>query len=209
VLDCACGPGHLAVGSAQAGFVVTATDASAAMTSRTVALAECYGVTLTADRLTWEELADQQWHDRVAAVLCVGNSIAHAEGPAARRRALRNIVGCCAPAAVWLLTSRNWELVRSIGLHLDVADRVVARAQRRRPGHLQPVLPDRWTERHRLDVAVALFDEEDVVHGRAGARLLARHEELLDDLAALGLRVRTTTYASEVERYLVVAHRGD
>jgi hypothetical protein len=54
----------------------SATDASRAMTARAIALAESYGVELTVDRLTWDELADQQWDDRFAAVFCVGNSIA-------------------------------------------------------------------------------------------------------------------------------------
>jgi hypothetical protein len=58
----------------QAGFVVTGSDASAAMTARAIALAECYGVALTVDRLTWNELADQRWEERFAAAFCVGNS---------------------------------------------------------------------------------------------------------------------------------------
>ena len=211
VLDCACGPGHLAVGLAQAGFVVTATDASPAMTARAIALAESYGVALTVDRLTWDELTDQQWDDRFAAVFCVGNSIAHAAGAAARRRALRNMSRLLRAGGRLLLTSRNWELVRSIGSRLDVADQLVVRDERRGLVIHNWVLPDRWTERHRLDVAVAVFDDRDVVHTVAQKLNFwpFRHEELLDDLAALGLRVQTTTYASQVDRYLVVARRGD
>jgi SAM-dependent methyltransferase len=211
VLDCACGPGHLAVGLAQAGFVVTATDASPAMTARAIALAESYGVALTADRLTWDELADQHWDDRFAAVFCVGNSIAHVAGSAARRRALANMSRLLGAGGRLLLTSRNWELVRSIGSHLHVADQLVVRAERRALVIHNWVLPDRWSERHRLDVAVAVFDDRDVVHTVAQELDFwpFRHEELLDDLAALGLRVQTTTYASQLDRYLVAARRDD
>jgi SAM-dependent methyltransferase len=211
VLDCACGPGYLAVGLAQAGFVVTASDASAAMTARAITLAESYGVALTVDRLTWDELTDQRWDERFAAVFCVGNSIAHAAGSAGRRRALRNMSRLLGAGGRLLLTSRNWELVRSIGSRLDVADGLVVRNGRRGLVIHNWVLPDRWSERHRLDVAVAVFDDRDVVQTVAQALDFwpFRHEELLDDLAALGLGVQTTTYAREVDRYLVVARRGD
>jgi SAM-dependent methyltransferase len=207
VLDCACGPGHLAVGLAQAGFTVTATDASAAMTARATALAESYGVALTADRLTWDELADQPWKGRFAAVFCVGNSLAHAGGAAARRRALGNMSRLLQAGGRLVLTSRNWELVRSLGSRLDVADRIVVRDGRRGLVVHDWVVPERWEERHRLGVAVALLTDGDAVHTVAEELDLwpFRHQELLDELTALGLRVQTTTYGSQVDRYLVVA----
>lgn len=59
------------------------------------------------------------------------------------------------------------------------------------------VLPDRWTDRHRLDIAVALFDDRQAVQVVTEQLVFSpfRHAELLDDLAAAGLRVVTTTYA--------------
>jgi hypothetical protein len=36
-----------------------------------------------------------------------------------------------------------------------------------------------------------------------------RHEHLLDALARVDLRVETTTYQDDADRYLVVARRGD
>lgn len=211
VLDCACGPGHLAVGLGQAGFVVTATDASPAMTARASALADTHGVALTVDRLTWDELADREWEDRFAAVFCVGNSIAHAAGSVARRGALGNMGRLLRAGGRLVLTSRNWERVRSIGSHLHVADRVVVRSERRGLVIHNWVLPDSWAERHRLGVAVALLDDLEAV--RTVAQELDfwpfRHEELLDDLVAVGLRVQTTTYASQEGWYLVVARRDD
>jgi 2-polyprenyl-3-methyl-5-hydroxy-6-metoxy-1,4-benzoquinol methylase len=209
VLDCACGPGHLAVGLAQAGFAVTATDASSAMTSQTLALAKAHGVALTAAPVTWDELPEQGWDGRFAAVLCVGNSITHAEGAASRRRALRNMSLLLQPGGRLLVTSRNWELVRATGSRLHVADRLVERDGRRGLVIYDWNVPESWTERHRLHVAVALIDDDGGVQTVVEELDFRpfRHEELLEDLAAVGLRVRATTYEIDVDRYLVVACR--
>jgi SAM-dependent methyltransferase len=209
VLDCACGPGHLAVGLAQAGFEVTATDASPAMTARARALAEAHHVGLTAEPVTWDGLADQGWDGHFATVFCVGNSLTHAEGSAARRQALRNMTRVLRVGGRLVVTSRNWELVRSTGSHLSVADRLVVRAGRRGLVIRNWVMPARWSERHRLHVAVALLDEHDGVHTVAQELDFwpFRHDELLADLAAVGLRMQTTTYAGDVDRYLVAACR--
>jgi len=209
VLDCACGPGHLAVGLAQAAFAVTATDASSAMTSRTAALADAHRVRLTAATVTWDELPLQGWGGRFAAVFCVGNSITHAEGAAVRRRALHNMSVLLQPGGRLLVTSRNWELVRSRGSHLHIADRLVSRGGRRGLVIHQWDVAEGWAERHRLHVAVALLDAGDEVATVAEELDFwpFRHDELLDDLASAGLRVRTTTYGSDVDRYAVVAYR--
>ncbi len=89
VLDCACGTGMLAVGLARRGFQVTASDASPAMVERTRALAEQHGVDIDVERRAWDELAEPPERTPFDAVLCVGNSLTHAEGTAARRRRSR------------------------------------------------------------------------------------------------------------------------
>ena len=209
VLHCACGPGHLAVGLAQAGFAVTATDASPAMCSRARALADTHGVPVAVDPLTWDELADQHWDGRFDAVFCVGNSLAHAAGAAVRQRALRNMSLLLSDGGRLLVTSRNWELVRAKGSHLHVGEELVVRGGRRGLVIHNWALPARWTEQHRLDIAVALLDDREVVQSVAEQLTFwpFRHEELLDDLAAAGLQVATTTYGGDVDRYLVVAVR--
>ena len=88
ILDCACGIGLLAVGLAEAGFRVTACDASPAMVERTQALARAHGVEVSTRVCRWDQLPDQGWQDRFDAVLCVGNSLAHAVGRSGRRAAL-------------------------------------------------------------------------------------------------------------------------
>jgi 2-polyprenyl-3-methyl-5-hydroxy-6-metoxy-1,4-benzoquinol methylase len=110
VLDCACGTGTLAVGLALAGFDVVATDASSAMVARTRRLAAEHEVALQAATRTWEQGG---WEGPFDAVLCVGNSLAHAAGSAARRAALAAMAGVLAPRGVLAITSRDWERLRA------------------------------------------------------------------------------------------------
>src|SRR6185436_9599759 len=108
VLDCAAGTGTLAVGLAQRGFDVTATDASAGMVERTRALAAAEGVDLVACVCPWAELATQGF-ELFDVVFCVGNSLAHARGRAARQAALGAMARVMRPGGVLVLTSRNFE----------------------------------------------------------------------------------------------------
>ena len=119
VLDCACGTGHLAVGLAQRGLQVFATDASAAMIERTRTLASGHGVTLTACVCAWENLADADWGGSFDAVFCVGNSLAHAAGADARRRALTAMAAVARTGGSVVVTSRNWKQVRAAGSRLE------------------------------------------------------------------------------------------
>src|SRR5262245_22963207 len=91
VLDCACGIGLLAVGLALAGYAAEASDISPQMVARTRALAERHGVELPARVCAWEDLPPGP---RYSAVLCVGNSLAHAQD---RRAALRAMAATLAP----------------------------------------------------------------------------------------------------------------
>ena len=70
-------------------------------------------------------------------------------------------------------------------------------------------IPDAWEERHLLDVAVGLIGDDGAV-----AALRERLEfwpfgerELDDDLRAAGLTPAASTYAPDVDRYLVTARR--
>lgn len=56
VLDCACGTGQLAVGLADLGMQVVATDASEAMIRRTGELAQECGAYVRTVRAAWDEL---------------------------------------------------------------------------------------------------------------------------------------------------------
>ena len=102
VLDCACGTGELAVGLALTGRRVRGSDASPAMVERARALARDRGAGLELEVRRWEDLPDGEFDT----VLCVGNSLAHAEDRVAAlggmRRAIRD-------GGRLVLTSRDWE----------------------------------------------------------------------------------------------------
>ena len=210
VLDCACGPGHLAVGLAGAGFAVTATDASSAMVTRTALLACEYAVEVVSARLTWDQLRDAGWDDRFGVVFCVGNSLIHAQGRAGRRRALENMAHVLRPGGRLVLTSRNWEMIRRAGSGITVGDHVVVRDGRRAVVIYDWSLRDDWQEPHRLDIAVAVLQDQDAVRTTSASLDFwpFRNEDLAADLDAVGLTLETSTYEPEVDRYVVVARRG-
>jgi SAM-dependent methyltransferase len=207
VLDCACGSGQLAVGLAQRGHQVTATDASPGMIARTRALAADHGVAVEARVCAWEELSDQDWRDRFDAVVCVGNSLAHAAGPEGRRVALEAMADVLAEGGLYAVTSRNWELERAAGSRLEVED-----ALTHRDGATGLVVrswtmaPD-WDDPHHLEIAVAIIGEDGAVE-TLSERLTFwpfGHETLLDELRAARLAPASSSYAPDAGRYLVVA----
>jgi SAM-dependent methyltransferase len=210
VLDCACGPGHLAVGLAGAGFAVTATDASAEMVARTARLASEYGVEVVSAQLTWDQLRESGWQDRFAVVFCVGNSLIHAQGRAGRHLALENMAYVLRPGGRLVLTSRNWEMIRRAGSGITVGDQVLARDGRRAVVIYDWSLRDDWEEPHRLDIAVAVLQAQDAVRTTSASFDFwpFRNEDLAADLDAVGLTVETSTYEPDVDQYLVVAQRG-
>jgi SAM-dependent methyltransferase len=208
ILDCACGTGHVAVGLALAGRDVVATDASHGMVARTRALAERHGVAIDARECRWEDLP-QQGLAPFDAVFCVGNSLAHAPGRAARRTALHAMAGALAPGGVLVLTSRNFELMRATDPGLQVFDRVIERDGRRGVVIYSWWLAEDWDDEHGFDVAVALLGAEGDVR-TVGERLRFwpfSHEMLREDLRDAGLEPQTSTYEPDVDRYLVTARR--
>lgn len=204
VLDCACGTGTLAVGLALSGYHVVATDASDAMVARTRRLAAEHGARLAAATRTWEEGG---WDGPFDAVLCVGNALVHAAGGAARRAALGAMAAVLAPGGLLAITSRNWERVRERGSAFDVGERLVTRGGRAGLTIHTWTIPGDWDARHELHVAVALVADDGTVTTHAELLELwpFRHETLDADLCAAGLRVATSTYAPDADRYLVTA----
>lgn len=207
VLDCAAGAGQLAVGLALRGFDVTASDASAAMVQRTRALAAARGVSLRTATCTWDELGNQGWEEPFEAVFCVGNSLAHAEGSAGRRTALEAMAALLRSGGLLVLTSRNWERVRETRTGLEIGERLVERDGRRGLVVHFWTIPERWEERHRLDVAVALIGEAGEVrtHGERLDLWAFSERDLDGDLRAVGLEPAAGTYTPDAERYRVTA----
>ena len=210
VLDCACGIGQLAVGLALQGFDVVASDASPAMVQRTAHLAAAHSVELSAIPCAWEDLTPQRVGGFFDAVFCVGNSLTHAPGRAARRTALAAMASVLRPDGLLVLTSRNWERQRSRGSGLEIADELVERHGR--PGLViySWTIPDSWDARHFLDVAVALIDpsgEAATVTERLSFWPFTQ-TDLDEDLRQSGFTPESSTYAEDVDRYLVTARRS-
>jgi SAM-dependent methyltransferase len=196
VLDCACGTGLLAAGLAARGFVVEASDASPEMVARTRAL----GVEARVCR--WEDLAGGPYD----AVLCVGNSLAHAPD---RRAALAGMARVLAPGGRLVVTSRNWERERAAGSRLEVSDRLVERAGRRGLVVRAWTVPEAWEAAHAMDLAVALLhDDGSVTPARERLVFWPFTPATLDaDLRAAGFAPESSTYAEDAERYGVTARR--
>jgi SAM-dependent methyltransferase len=218
VLDCASGAGQLAVGLALRGFDVVATDASDSMVRRTRRLAAQHDVELHAATCTWEELAARGWEESFDAVLCVGNSLAHAVGQQGRRAALRAMAVVLRADGLLAVTSRRWELVRARGSGMQVGDRLVVRDGRRGLAIYAWSIPPRWDDVHEVDVAIALIGEDGGV--RTHAERLRwwpfSHGTLAADLLACGFDSGPSPPAPEhepgpaddAERYLVTARRA-
>ena len=211
VLDCACGPGTLAVGLALRGCEVVATDASREMVGRTARLAEQHGAALDASVCTWEELGGRGWEGRFDVVLCVGNSLPHAAGREARRAALRAMAAVLRPAGRLVVTSRTWEQVRAAGSRLQVAEQLVVRDGRRGLPIYSWAIPERWDQPHVFEVAVALVGDDGRVetHRERVAFWPFTEAQLREDLRAAGLEPRGgAQVADKAGRYLLTARRS-
>ncbi|HYM58954.1 MAG TPA: class I SAM-dependent methyltransferase [Solirubrobacteraceae bacterium] len=210
VLDCAAGIGQLAVGLALRGFDVAASDANGAMIERIRTLAARHGAALEATTCEWENLTRQGWGEAFDAVFCVGNSLTHATGQAGRRAALAAMGGVLCEGGLVVVTSRNWERLRDERPGLLVADRLAERDGSEGLVVHAWTIPDAWEETHLFEIAVAVIDEAGGVTTRS-ERLPFwpfTHRTLEGDLRAAGLAPVTSTYAEDVERYVVTARRG-
>lgn len=210
VLDSACGTGQLAVGLASLGLDVVAADASERMVQRTEKLATEQGVSLRALPASWDELPARLEDSTFDVVFCVGNSLGHAEGAAGRLSALHAMSRLLNPGGRLVLTSRNWELVRSAGSRVDVRDRLIRRNDRDAVVSYHWQIEQDWEQEHLLEIVVAQIEPDGTV--RACSERLAiwpyRHEDLVAQLRSVGLEVESTTFDPQSDGYTVVASRA-
>jgi SAM-dependent methyltransferase len=184
---------------------VSASDASPEMVERARALAQARGVDVRAEVRAWADLRGGPYD----AVLCVGNSLTHAEGRRGRIAALTAMQRVLRPGGLLFLTSRNWERVREQPPGFEVAERLVER-----DGVVGLVIrswaiPEHWTEPHATDTAVALFDAAGNVttHAERLTFWPFTREMLQADLLAASLQPVNSSWAPDAERYLVTARR--
>jgi SAM-dependent methyltransferase len=127
VLDAACGVGLDAIALHRRGFDVTAVDASPAMLGearRRLAAAQC---DVDAEICTWAELSTRFATGPFDAVLCTGNSIAHARSRTEMETALRSFAGVLVPGGVLIIDTHHWEEMERFGDHVVVDPVVVER----------------------------------------------------------------------------------
>jgi SAM-dependent methyltransferase len=206
LLDCAAGTGQLAVGLALAGHRVVASDASPGMIAETQRLATRHGAELETVVCAWDDLAATV-SGPFDVVLCVGNSLTHAAGAAARRRALTQMRHVLADDGTLVVTSRNWERLLARRPALEIGDRLVHRHDRDGLVVYAWTLADDQQAPHHLEVAVARIGPEgavDVVRERLTFHPFTR-DELDDDLRAADLEPLGSTWTPDDERYLVTA----
>ena len=207
VLDCSCGTGQLAVGLADRGLQVVATDASDAMIRRTGELADEHGVSIRTLRAGWSELPDHFDDASFDMVFCVGNSLHHARGASARLAALASMSRLLRPEGRLVLASRNWEMVRAGGSRMDVWEQVVRRNGRDAVVIYRWEIPPQWESEHHIEIAVAQIEADRTV--RVRSEVLSswpyRYDELVSELQHVGLRVESSTYDPEADGYTVVA----
>jgi SAM-dependent methyltransferase len=210
VLDCACGTGQLAVGLAQLGLIVEATDASLGMVRRTQTLAEAHGVSVSARAVAWADLNSHLPGSTFDMVFCVGNSLGHAEGAKARVEALEAMARRLKPGGRLVLTSRNWELVRAKGTRMDVWGQVVRREAVDGVVIYNWQISDSWQDEHHLEIGIAqvFADGSVVTHAERLSIWPFAYDQLLSEMDAAGLSVTLSDFDPAADGYRVVALRA-
>jgi SAM-dependent methyltransferase len=177
------------------------------MVRRTQELADEHSVPLQALRVAWDNLPDYLDPSTFDLVICVGNSLCHAQGTSGRLAALAAMSRLLNPRGRLVLTSRTWELVRAGGTRIDVRDRLVGRR-----GHDAVVIyswqiEHLWEQEHHLEIAVAQVEPDGTVL-TSSERLSFwpyRYEELVAELQSVGLGIVESTFDPDGEGYMVVA----
>ncbi len=207
VLDCSCGTGQLAVGLAELGFDVVGTDASAGMVRRTRELAAAHRVPLRSIAAAWDALPDHFEASTFDLVICVGNSICHAQGSSGRRAALAAMSLLLKPRGRLVLTSRTWELVRAAGTRIDVRDRLVRRRGQDAVVIYSWSIEQSWDAEHHLEIAVARVGPDGSVLTKSEQLSFwpYRHEMLVAELRSAGLGIVESTFDPAADVYRIVA----
>jgi SAM-dependent methyltransferase len=207
VLDCACGAGFEVISLAQAGFSVSATDASEGMVAEARRRLERAGLDVRVGRCSWEELPGR-FEAEFDGVFCVGNSLAHSPSPEAMVASLRAMFSVLRPGGVLVLESRDWERLRSAGQRLEVRERVAVRDGVRGFTVLFWTIPEHIEETHLAELVVFLEHDLVVSHRLVELRFIAYTvDDLKAQLRGAGFG-ELDTYDGYPGRYVMTARRS-
>jgi SAM-dependent methyltransferase len=204
LLDAACGTGVDAVVLARRGFKVWAADGSDAMADAAAARFRQERVAIPLLRSQWADLPTAT-AERFDVVLCVGNSLVHAQGRQAMVDALMGLRRILRPDGHMVIDSRNWEKLHAERL-VQVADRVVTRRGQSCFVLYAWEIPDRFDEDHIAHV-VFVFQSGDRIeaHDHAVSFRPFTLSDLRQRLDDGGLKEVDTDFDDSADRYAVVA----
>ncbi len=206
VLDCACGIGADAMALARSGFAVTATDGSHAMVAQARRRAEQYGVAMSVTQSRWQDLPDRV-PGPYALVLCLGNSLVHAETRTNRLAALDGMRKVLAPDGTLIVDARNWELMYRSRPRIVPARRVIERAGVRCSSLYIWSIPDDFGTPCTAEI-VLLFENTGgrISHRRHVIDFVPfSHDDLADSILAAGFTIRDDSYAENGNFYAIAA----
>lgn len=205
VLDAACGVGFDALSLHRRGFRVTATDASPAMAARARQRLAAEGAVVPVTTGRWAELPDR-FGPAFDAVLCTGNSLAHAPSTTARRAALSGFAGVLLPGGTVILDSQDWQVLHHRGDHRDADPQVIVRDGLRATRCFDWHVPDRFGDPVVLALTLVVRDGDE--ERRSTHRVTFcpfTVEDLVADLEACGFADVHRVQTPGDDRYAVTA----
>lgn len=205
MLDAACGLGFDVQALHRRGFRVTATDASPAVVEQCRARLQAAEVDVPVTTCAWSGLPERFGAD-FDAVLCTGNSLAHAASAAERRAALRGFAEVLGPGGTLILDSQDWEVLHERGDHRDEDPLVVERDGHRATRRFDWQVPRRFGDPITLDLTLVVWNGDE--EHRSSHRVTFRPfivEDLVADLEACRFEGVHIVQTPGDDRYAVIA----
>lgn len=209
ILDCSCGIGADAIALRNRGFTVTASDASLNMIAATQERVAQYTTGIDVTQSQWEELPS-----KVAGpfdlIICLGNSIVHAENRLQMIRAMQGMRKVLHPEGRLVVDSRNWELLYRSKPRVVPAQRVIERSGQRCWSLYIWSIPDSFSNPCRAEIILLFEDAEKKVTYRRYVIDFQpfTHDNLLDAMKVAGFTVTHDSFRPHSSFY-AVAGEGD